>query len=289
MICKGCNTQNLKQHKFCFECGASLSDKKSSTLLSKNEADKLLRLSSAFEINELVDKAIVAYTAILEVNPNYADVHYKLGSAYEAKGMVGKALSEYKEAIHINPNFIEAHRKLGELYIDEGLYDEAVKEFKRVLSVKVRYRYADVHNNMGVAYEKGNRLAQAIKCYQKAISINPRYGKARYNLGNAYLATEQYAEAVEDLVCLNNLGIALSHQRKYQLAAKTFKEAVSLEPGYTVARYNLANVYEHLNQYDLAKEQYKAIIKIDPLDQEAVQALKDLKPSGRNAQGAKSK
>jgi len=152
MKCSHCDRGVQKEHSYCPYCGTPLKGQVHRATLTHQEVKELLELSFAFEINNMVEHAKNAYLAILEQHPNFPDVHFRLGNAYEAEGQIGKAIASYKKAISINPNYIDAHRKLGELYSDEVLLHEAITEFKAVLGIKVRHRYADVHNNLGVAY-----------------------------------------------------------------------------------------------------------------------------------------
>jgi hypothetical protein len=47
-------------------------------LLTDEEVNNLLRFSYVFEINNLVDQAIEACSAIAEVHPHWAAVHFNL-------------------------------------------------------------------------------------------------------------------------------------------------------------------------------------------------------------------
>jgi tetratricopeptide (TPR) repeat protein len=49
---------------------------------------------------------------------------------------------------------------------------------------------------MGVAYREMGNYTQAISYYQKAISIDPNYSLAYYNMGVAYSDMENYTQAL---------------------------------------------------------------------------------------------
>jgi tetratricopeptide (TPR) repeat protein len=199
LTCSKCKTENENNYKYCFQCGLSLKtdDELSEALLTDEEVNNLLRFSYVFEINNLVDQAIEACSAIIEVHPEWADVHFKLARAYEAKGSHGKAISEYKKAIAINPEYIDACRCLGELYSDEGFYNEAIEQFNIVLNTKVKFDYADIHKHKGVALEKIGKEEQAIEEYKKALEINPDYSEANFNMAKIYYRKKSFKEALE--------------------------------------------------------------------------------------------
>lgn len=199
MTCSTCKTENESNYKYCFQCGLSLKtdDEPSEVLLTDEEVNNLLRFSYVFEINNLVDQAIEACSAITEVHPEWADVHFKLARAYEAKGSHGKAISEYKKAISINPDYIDACRCLGELYSDEGFYNEAIEQFNIVLNKKIRFDYADIHRNKGFALEKIGKEEQAIEEYKKALEINPDYSEANFNMAKIHYRKKSFKKALE--------------------------------------------------------------------------------------------
>jgi len=203
LTCSKCKSENNDSHKFCYNCGMpmkeDIADETGETLLTEEEIEHLLTFSYVFEINNLVDEAIEAYTAITEVHPNWADVRFKLARAYEAKGKYGKAIAEYRKTIAINPDFIEAHRCLGEVYNDEGFYEEAIEQFKKVLEKKTSFKYADVLNNIGIAMEKLDKEEDAAEKYKKAIEVNPSYGEALYNLSRYYHRKKSNEKAMENI------------------------------------------------------------------------------------------
>ncbi|MFH1452368.1 MAG: tetratricopeptide repeat protein [Armatimonadota bacterium] len=281
MHCPSCNENIAGKDNFCRNCGLPLKESVDKSCLTGEQINKMIQFSFVYEIENLIDKAIENYTTLLSrVENGYPDVHFKLACAYEAKGMAGKAISELQKAIKINPNYIEARRKLGELYNDENLTEQAIEEFKRVLSVKVKYTYADVHNNLGVAYEKAQLYELAERSYKQAIKINPRYGKAHFNLGNLYSdigqnfkAVKEYKKAIKsgftNSLCYNNLAISMIMENKKKEAEKILKVLVNDYPDYISARRNLANLYIEMKKNDSAREQIEVILKMDPEDAEA--------------------
>ena len=83
--------------------------------------------------------------------------------------------------------------------MDEGLMTEAKDEFMKVLSIKVKHGYADVHNNLGVAYEMSGNFENAHPLLQERYRHkSPATPKAHFNLGNTYSTLERYEEAVEE-------------------------------------------------------------------------------------------
>ena len=81
---------------------------------------------------------------------------------------------------------------------------------------------------------------EAIAAYQTAISIDPNYTPAHYNLGNAY-----------------------QQQGKYDLAIDSYKKAIAINPNYTQAHYHFARIYALKNEKALAIESLQKIITLN--------------------------
>lgn len=58
--------------------------------------------------------------------------------------------------------------------------ETAIKVYRKAL--KMSRHMAEVHVNLGEAYEEGGELSKAEKAYRKAISLNPNYDKAHESL-----------------------------------------------------------------------------------------------------------
>ena len=65
-----------------------------------------------------------------------------------------------------------------------GQYQEAIDTIKDL--TKIFPDDSLLCNIMGACYAGLGQLALAVKSYKKAISIDPEYAKAHYNLGDAY-------------------------------------------------------------------------------------------------------
>jgi len=65
------------------------------------------------------DRAIVDFTAILDVNPNDAFTYGRRGSAYWLKGNYDRAIADFTKQIEIEPNNPEAYRGRSLAYADK--------------------------------------------------------------------------------------------------------------------------------------------------------------------------
>ncbi|NEN95236.1 MAG: tetratricopeptide repeat protein, partial [Moorea sp. SIO3I7] len=123
-----------------------------------------------------------------------------------------------------------------------------------------------------------NLLKNAIPLYEQALSINPNYFKALFELAEGYLETRDFSKAValykraykidsnrveEDYVrSLQGYGLDLMNQRKFELAKEQFAPILIIQPDNGLAQQKLQEIEtyrEKLHQPGLdLKRLYKA-------------------------------
>ena len=67
-------------------------------------------------------------------------------------------------------------------------------EYEKVLAI--RRDLAQVHLDLGIAYLRARRLADAIAQFKIVLQLQPRYADAEYNLGLAEIQNGNRAEAI---------------------------------------------------------------------------------------------
>ena len=105
-------------------------------------------------------------------------------------------------------------------------------------------------NIRGACYAGLGQLDSAVQNYEKALSINPDYAKAHYNLGGA----------------LQGLG-------KLHDSVKSYENSTALEPKNAQAHNNLAIVLRELEQIEEAEASCRKAIVLDPEYAEAYCSL----------------
>lgn len=131
------------------------------------------------------------------------------------------------------------HNNLGIAYDRIGRYTEAVEELKEAL--RLAPAYVEARNNLAVAYDNMGRYDDALMELQQAVRLNPEYTEAHGNLGNLYARSGRYEEAVQEL-----------------------KEALRLNPGYAAAHNNLGNIYALQKRNKEAIEEFQEALRLDP-------------------------
>jgi len=149
----------------------------------------------------------------------------------------------------------ESSRNLGEAFMAQQNYTAALKELLSAEKLTPDDPY--LHNDLGLTYMAKDRLELAIQHFKKALALKPDYAPAMNNLGTAYLAQQNWDAAIvcfkaisRDLLYvtphfpLSNLGLAYYNQKKYDLSAKYYQEALKIEPSFPPAIRGLGRTYQ---------------------------------------------
>lgn len=109
------------------------------------------------------DKAIAAFTKVIELNPNFAQVYYNRGLTYHKNGRIYKALKDYNAAIELNPVFTDAYCNRGIACIQSGDHDLAVEDLGKAMALNPRFTEAYVYR--GIAYVKAAEIEAVLERY----------------------------------------------------------------------------------------------------------------------------
>ncbi len=131
------------------------------------------------------------------------------------------------------------HNNLGIAYDKIGRYDEAIEELQCAL--KLNPGYIEAHNNLAIAYEHTGRTEEAIAELEHALRLNPQYVEAHNNLGNVYAGQGRFEEGIEEL-----------------------EEALRIKPGYAPAHNALGNIFTEQGKEQEAIEEFREAIRIEP-------------------------
>ena len=118
---------------------------------------------------------------------------------------------------------------------------------------------------------KQEKYTDASVSYRKALSENGNYGKADFNLGNAFYQEKNFKEAVAQFElsaktakdkfakaeAYHNIGNAMMEQKQYQPAVDAYKNALRNNPTDDETRYNLAVAQKLLDKENKNKDKNK--------------------------------
>lgn len=134
----------------------------------------------------------------------------------------------------------------------KGDFKEAIACFKKALTIE-RENYL-LWFNLGVTYRDSGDLVMAKEALEKAISIEcedeeiiETLALINWNLGLTQDALELCAEGLSqneaNAHLWNTLGVIYFNSENYKMAAEAFEQAVTINPYYYDALFNLRDTY----------------------------------------------
>jgi len=128
---------------------------------------------------------------------------------------------------------------IGACYKGLGHLEGAAKMFE--IAVSINPKYAEAHFNLGVMHQALDHSEDAIESYMKAIAITPNYPDAHNNLGNILLDLGQLGAAIE-----------------------SFEWALAYQHDLVEAHNNLGNAFNKCGRVTEAIESFKKAISYNP-------------------------
>lgn len=123
------------------------------------------------------------------------------------------------------------------------------------------------------AYNAGN-MPDAIALYKQALKEEPHLIHILLRLGNAYMATNNFAQAAgyyQSILAIDPLnfsalicaGVAQQHLKQYEQAVTSFQQALAMQPNYYDGHVQLSLIFSSMKEYEKAIMQLKKAINID--------------------------
>jgi tetratricopeptide (TPR) repeat protein len=119
------------------------------------------------------------------------------------------------------------------------MFTEAAGCFWKALSVNPEY--AEAHYNLGLVIGAQKMFADAASCFRHALSVNPEYAEAHYNLG-----------------------LVLAEQKMFAEAAGSFQQALSCKPEYSEAYCGLGYALYMQKMFNEAIDSLQMGLSIKP-------------------------
>jgi tetratricopeptide (TPR) repeat protein len=128
----------------------------------------------------LYDAAIADFTRALESLANDPRILYDRAAVYVLVDEQRLALADLEGVLRARPNAARALNLRGAVHFNLGNLTKAREDFQR--SGNLAANDPLVWNNRGFFHYKMGEYNSAMDCYERALTIDPRYQNARYNL-----------------------------------------------------------------------------------------------------------
>jgi tetratricopeptide (TPR) repeat protein len=139
--------------------------------------------ASSFALGQFKDAA-EAYRQAAKLDDDNADTQYALGLSLGRLNRPDEEILAYKRAIALKLDHAPAIEQLGVAYFRQKRFADAFTAFEQLKTYKPD---AKTYNYLGESLLELGKNEEAVEALNNAVGYNPDFGKARYNLGRAYL------------------------------------------------------------------------------------------------------
>ncbi|MGC2658899.1 MAG: tetratricopeptide repeat protein, partial [Bryobacteraceae bacterium] len=249
-----------------------------------------LSLGSGFFGRGYYDEAESSFARALKENPSSAEALYGMGSVYLKQNRTAAAQEHFQRAVKSDASYPDtlpnAWNNLGIIAAREGRTDQAIGDFQRALSLA--RDHFEALENLGNAYRQEKRWDDARRALEHAVAVKPTDPEATYGLAMVFAQAGETQRA-DDLFhralalrpdypeALNNLGVLYLRTQRRDQAVETFEKCMRVAPDFDRSYLNLARVYAIEGDTDKARGVLQQLLKQVPGDEQARQALEQLK------------
>jgi tetratricopeptide (TPR) repeat protein len=151
------------------------------------------------------------------------------------------AIAKLRRVIELDPTMMRAYNNLGLCYDSLGQFDEAIQSFTRATELNRTEKQPSAWPplNFAVSLVSLNRLEEAVAQLHEALSYDPKFPQAYYQLG-----------------------LVLEKERKFEEAITPLQRAVELDPSYPEPHYTLGRIYQRQGKRQEAQEEIEKFKKL---------------------------
>ena len=199
--------------------------------LEPADSEHYFKLGMVFLKHRTADPAIYVYETALKSRPDVPKLWFGLGLSQYLASRPNEAEDALRKALALDPQYTAAYVVLGDLLEQSKRYADALEVFREAM---------EMHSDLYLPYYYYGKLASkeaqvysadAIEKLRKAISLNPNFAEARYELGKALVHAGQPSEGIQQL-----------------------NKSLELNPDLAQSHYQLARIYKKLGDQVRASE-----------------------------------
>ncbi len=232
------------------------------------------------------DQAVSEFRLALQAQQS-AEGHENLGSALLQLENPDAAFAQFREAVRLNPGLMSAYSSWGQALSGQGKPEEAVAIFQQALD-----RNADsgiIHYDLAVTLQEMRRNAEAARrAAEAAGKADDAAAQDEQSKQLATLALQHFTKAsrqgVDSTAFWTGYGELLNEQRRYSDAESSLNRAVSRDPNFAEAHFQLAKAQSHLGKYAEAIGHFEKVLTLRPDNPEVLNNLALLYATATNSE-----
>lgn len=164
---------------------------------------------------------------------------FRQGLALHRQGDLAAAERIYQEILDQQPQYFDALHMQGVIALQTRRAERGIELIRKAIGINDKV--AAAHNNLGKALQDLKRPAEALACFDRAITLDPGFVEACANRGNALVSLGRFEEALA-----------------------SYAQAIELKPDFAEMFRNRGNVLSKLRRYGEAFAAYDRMLALRP-------------------------
>jgi superkiller protein 3 len=210
------------------------------------------RIEVSFASVEDIDSNTEDTVSRKVVFANGSETPFKEGRTFLKEKKLDEALTAFQRAAKLSPDTAVIHYWVGMTYSYKRESEKAIAQFMKVLALEPDNYRANAMIGRSLLTDR-SKIDQAAEYFKKALSINPEYMDARFELGRIF---------------------AFKGDMKRSLSE--FSVLFRTESKYAIYHYELGRIFESRKAIDQAKKEYQRALQLNPGLSRAKEALAKL-------------
>jgi eukaryotic-like serine/threonine-protein kinase len=150
------------------------------------------RLGIVLAADNKIDEAVSEFQAAIALRPKYWGGYSDMGIALLNAARYDEALKAFEQVVALQPDNNIGYQQLGTVYQTIGDTPKAIAAYEQSLSIRGSF---GAYSNLGMLQHLSGHYPEAIAAYQKAIEFRPGLASLYRNVGDAYVKMGKAAEA----------------------------------------------------------------------------------------------
>lgn len=202
-------------------------------------------LAQIMSDDEMRDKAIATVKQKIVTNPDFPDLHNDAGKLLFEFHMYEEAIQQFRKALELNPQYAEARLYMAMCLGENGSMEASIRELMNIKpkNIRVYYMLGVYFNNAGQFYESMQALSVVENLQSNYFDVPERLATLREYFDKLHSLQNMHQELLDahpDYPDLHfKMGNLLMMIGRYKEAEHNFREALRLNPGYTIAKQRL--------------------------------------------------
>jgi predicted O-linked N-acetylglucosamine transferase (SPINDLY family) len=255
--------------------------------INPRSPDAFFRRGCALQRLNRAAEALICFDQALALRPNFADAQSDRGMALMALNRNEAALESLDAALALDPSNAAAWSNRGSVLKILGRHDEALVCFDKAIPTSQAQAATQLPDSAIAAFRQGctllglNKPADALACFEQALSIAPYFVEALTNRGALLLTLKKHEKALQSLDAAlainpsmveawNNRGNALSELGRYDEAVASYDKVLAARPGIFETLVNRGTALLALRRAEDALASYDDALRASPDSDDAL-------------------